>query len=331
MGGTALGVACRRLDKVEYEEMTREALCKLREIGFEAVPVPAHRSKRDFGDIDILVSGGREDRGKIVEHFGSEVHVSNGDCLSLLWKGAQLDVVSVEHGETEVALGYFSWPDLGNFIGKIARAAGLKYGHRGLCRWVSCERSGKRFAAKVSTSTSDIHQFFGLSHQRWLEGFDSPADIYEFVAGSPLFSKSLFQADALDHRSRVRNRKRPVYRGLLEWAEDNTSQGFDYSQVDRKWWDRRTTQHFGEAWELEAEGWRRQEDLRRLVAEKFNGKIVTDLTGLAGPDLGRFIQGLKAGKGGGFDEWVARATPEKIKNLIGARFADRNDRGQDTL
>jgi len=320
MGGAALGVACRRLSRTEYEDMAREACLLLKNIGLDAVKIPSCRCKSDFGDIDLLVEGVQEKNGDIPRLFGSNLFKINGDCLSTLWKGAQLDIVFVETGALGTALGYFSWPDLGNFVGKIARAAGFKYGHKGLYRWVLTDRGKRRFGALLSTDTKSIFDFFALDHRTWELGFERPDDIYKFIASSPFFSKAPFRAEALNHASRIRNRKRPVYAGLMAWAEDTGVRDFDFKGVSSEWWEQRIDAHFGKEWRREADLWTWKESLKQLRAAKFNGRIVSELTGLSGYALGDFMRKFQDRVGDDFDSWVLKSSHDEVKEIIADQF-----------
>lgn len=316
MGGTAFGAPCRRLGAGEHEEMTREVCLKLRQLGISPHPVPSYREKADHGDIDILAEGA-EGRGlDIVEKFQAEKSNKNGDCLSLLWKGAQVDIVSIQDDLVDAALGYFSWPDLGNFLGRIAKAGGFRYGHRGLFKWVRAGDGGRTTAVEVSSCTKDIFGFFGVDHSRWEEGFDKPIDIYCFAASSPLFSRRIFEHQALDHRTRVRNRKRPVYAGLLGWASGRGLRDFDFEACPSEWWDQRVMEHFGQGWTLERDRWLDEESRREEAGEKFNGSRVRNLTGLNGPELGDFIQHFKAGRAANFRDWVIGQSQPSIDRAI---------------
>lgn len=301
---------------MEHVEMTLEACGKLRQLGIIPHPVPSHRSKEDHGDIDILAVGTEGRHQDIAGVFQAEKSRQNGECLSLLWRGAQLDIVTVREDLVDAAVGYFSWPDLGNFLGRIAKAAGFRYGHRGLARWVGGRGGAKSAALTVSTCTKDIFGFLGVDHRRWEGGFDDPGDIYRFAASSPFFSRRIFEPGAIDHRARVRNRKRPVYAGLLEWSQGRDLPDFDFDSHPEGWWLGRIMDHFGPAWFLERDKWMGEERRRVEAAEKFNGTRVRELTGLDGPELGAFIQRFKERWGVGFLDWVLEQDQPGIDRAV---------------
>lgn len=323
MGGTAFGSPCRRLRRIEHEHMTLEACATLGGLGIKPRAVPSYRSKEDHGDIDILAVGAEGMDKSVAEAFGAEKALRNGECLSLMWRGAQLDIVNVSEDLLDAAFGYFSWADLGNFLGRIAKAGGFCYGHRGLGRWVTGPTGGRAAVIPVCTRTRDIFHFFGLDHSRWMKGFDEPEDIYAFAASSPLFSRRIFEPMSLDHRSRVRNRKRPVYAGLLDWSRGKNLPNFDFHSATAEWWDQRTVNVFGAKWVDERARWIQAEGRRAEVASKFNGERVRSLTGLVGPELGAFIQQFKRGIDARFDEWVLEQDNDSLDRAILEYFKPR--------
>lgn len=316
MGGTAFGFTCRRMERREHQEMVEEACGKIQGLGLEPRPVQCYRGKLDYGDIDILATGALGRRDELAGVFGSKKTLLNGDCLSLIWREAQLDIISVEAGLMDAAVGYFSWPDLGNFLGRIAKAAGFRYGHRGLARRVVFGRSKRPGTVDVSTCTRDIFGFFGLDYARWERGFDEREDIYSFVVSSPFFAKSLFEPKSLNHRERVRNRKRPVYAGLLGWAEGENLQSFDFEACSDAWWDQRAKSHFGGGWIEERCHLMRKEEQEEANSAKLNGDSVREITGLDGLDLGVFMRSFKASLDENLYDWLTPLSKESVDRAV---------------
>lgn len=318
MGGTAFGTPSKRLDKREYECMAPWACQVVGSLGFRCAVIPSHRNKETFGDIDIIAEDNGEDlnAGVIAAALGAEKFRRNGDCLSLLTDGVQVDIIFARRGMLDTALGYFSWPDLGNFVGRMARAGGFRYGHLGLFRRVN--REGGRGAAHIplSTDTGSILEFFGLDRVRWSMGFDSLEEIYGFLADSQFFSIEIFSPERIGHADRVRNKKRPVYRGILDWARGKNVPNFDFCGSSPEWWDRRATDHFGDRWIRDREA-RRTEDLMEMeLARKFNGERVRDLTGLNGRALGEFMRAFRGSVAGGVKGWVMATGQDDIDREI---------------
>src|SRR3546814_18901157 len=51
------------------------------------------------------------------------------------------------------------------------------------------------------------------------QGFETPEDIYSFVASSPFFSSDIFLLENRNAKARMRDKKRKMYMEFLLWCE----------------------------------------------------------------------------------------------------------------
>lgn len=174
----------------------------------------------------------------------------------------------------------------------------LKYGQKGLFLRVW---SGKNYTNKndimVSKNYPKIFEFLGLDYDKWVEGFDTLEEIFEYVMTSSLFNPEMFQLKHLNKVNRERNIKRTSYMSFLEFIKnkaphpdynknkvalakenviDMIREGFPEANIDV---------HLAEINYKHAE--------RNLIKSKFNGKILMDKYGLEGKMIGEFIKGFK--------------------------------------
>ncbi len=297
---------------MEYKALVEEAVTTLTLLGLSPRLIPSYRNKIDHGDIDILCQRSMVDGEKVARVLGAEKTKPNGDCLSLLWRGAQLDLIFAKKSDMDSTYGYLAWPDLGNFVGRIAKTYGFRYGQLGLGRWIENQHGQRAHVAALSNSTRDILEFFDLDYQRWSEGFDDAWDIYAFVTSSAFFDRSIFLERSLDHRARVRNKKRPVYSGLIEWCQGKELPSFLETPRDSSWWDNRCDQYFGKAWRGEVSKWKEDEMRKAAVKRKFNGRWAERLSGLTGLELSDAMREFRQKREGVFEDWVLNTPQENI-------------------
>lgn len=294
-------------------------------------PIAAYRQKPDFGDLDLLVDSRvfqSMPPQSVVEVLSNEYGtvlpwVKNGPILSvglpLPVEGQclQLDLISTPEAEFDFSLGYFSWNDLGNLMGRIAHKMGLKFGHDGL--WLPM-RDGTNLHDEllVTRNFESALYFLGFDAARWREGFDSLDDIYQFVAGGERFNPDIYPLEHRNHTARVRDKKRPVYMGFLRWIEAQHT-------LNRYPWQQDKSAYLSEVMAafpaLRAEYDR---SLFRLAQSKairacFNGEVVAEITGLTGKVLGEFMAHFKREQGDGMVN-LPSLSAEQLRELIIVAF-----------
>lgn len=319
MGGNIFD--CRRIGRDEYLDMSAR-LCEALTAFHpgRAEPVQAYRAKPDFGDIDVLVERGTGVSGvdiaaKLADRLGDVTSVShNGPVSSLLWRGVQCDLVFVQPDEYDFACAYFAWNDLGNLMGRVAHKMGFKYGHKGFLYPL---RYGDYHVADilVSRDVDAVARFLGYEPERLRGGFDALEDVYIYAASTPYFHPVLYQLEHQSHHARVRDRKRAVYRGFLEWFGKRPDMSvYNWDTADRCGFLSQAFHVFPgfvEAYGASMQSHQR----RRLVTRKFNGEMVMRVTGLSGRDLGNFIKSFR-GSVPEFDSWVLRSTDEEVAERL---------------
>lgn len=294
-------------------------------------PIAAYRHKPDFGDLDVLVDS-RVFQSmsplSIVEalsiNYGKSLPwVKNGPVLSvgLPLPGddqcLQLDLISTPATEFDFSLGYFSWNDMGNLVGRVAHKMGLKFGHDGL--WLPIREGTNLFDELLITRDFGLAlSFLGFDAARWREGFDSLDDIYQFVACGERFNPDLYPLENRNHTARVRDKKRPVYMGFLRWIEEQPT-------LNRYLWLKDKSAYLPEvmsafpALQVEYDS-----SLARLAHSKairacFNGEMVGEITGLTGKALGGFMAHFKRAQGDGMEN-LPSLSKQQIRELISAEF-----------
>ncbi len=298
MGGRAIQNA-RRVDAAEYRHLVEQVTARLRVAlpGTRLEVIQAYRAKPDFGDMDILIERNvlpSDWPQRIAAALGSREVVPNGPVCSFEFDGFQVDLITAQSAWFEFALGYFSWNDLGNLIGRIAHKHGFKFGHDGLHYPL---RDGDHLVAEVQV-TQDFAQaliFLGLDPERGAEGFDTLEDVFAYVASSAYFDPAQFPLEHRSHRARIRDAKRPTYTAFLAWVNGRTLPVREApSREARLAAASQAFPGFGERLVAARAALAR----RQAVRERFNGRLVCEWTGLRGPALGAFMAQLKRDAGG---------------------------------
>lgn len=239
MGGKALkGIDCVRLDKAQYENLCTKVLQTIQSKPdiCRASVVQAYGNKESFGDMDVLVEWDRppsELSALIQEWFAPQEMVLNGSVCSFNIENFQVDFIAETSLHYDVSRVYYAYNDLGNLMGRIAYAMGLKYGHHGLAYSVYAQRTDEGFShlsvgrqdgvclgdVTLSKDPAAIFSFLGYDFAKWEKGFSSLEDIYQFVVSSPYFHPDLFDLEKRTYKARVRDAKRSTYTGFLEWIK----------------------------------------------------------------------------------------------------------------
>jgi hypothetical protein len=320
VGGKAFLERGRRVGGEEYRDLSHRVIEFLSSVGCRADLIPSYKKKRDHGDIDILVTGGAGQMGELGRNIslmeGYSRHLINGECLSFLCRGVQVDLIVVPEADWEMGMTYFSWNDLGNLMGRVARKTGFRYGHRGLFLEAKDHMGNIVKKLTISRDPAKIFSFLGYDISRWRRGFDELSDIFEFVASSTFFSKECFLLGKLDHGTRTRNKKRKVYLEFLRWLEQIEDSGFDFQQTSTEWWRGRAAVFFEKDWIGEEARLREEAELRSQRKDRFNGRVIRQWTGLEGEELGLFIKNFKEAFGDSYEQWVGSLEREHIVEVF---------------
>lgn len=333
MGGNAFPGLTQRLDRDRYIDYTTEVLDRLAKEWPHGhfIDIPAYRTKPGFGDLDILVNRDSLPEGwltRLQELFERPPYIRNGPVASFVYKEFQVDLIVTPYEDFWSSYHYYAWNDLGNLIGKIAHNYGFKLGHRGLYyRYFVNDRFVENIL--VTRHWDEALRFFGYNAARYEDGFDTLEDIYRYVSSSVYFDPDFYQYDKMSHDDRVRDKKRPVYRGFLEWIEKihrptNTA----VLRPSADYW-LRCLKAYGDFEERYVEAVRRDQEraLQRTIIDRvkgiFNGNLVSEWTGLKGPHLGEFLKELKERTPDYYEFLGSDVSQMEIYNWVMTHFKQR--------
>lgn len=292
MGGALFGVA--RIGRKQFDHIWIELNQVLLSIlpGAEFSLVPFYNNKPDFGDMDVLVKSNVDvvrtaviDKFKLVD--GS--YFTNDGIFSFLLAGFQIDLICTVNNY-ETSLSFFSYNDMGNLLGRIYHKLGMKLGHQGLLYPLRDKKNNIRKEIVVSTDMSKILEFIGCDYERWKAGFNDLKDIFEFVATSKYFDVDAYSGEK-SAINRKRDAKRTTFSKFTDWLSENKIVS-KYTFPDRSLRDQYTKDIdlFFDAHILDEKAILTDRLLvEQIVQDKYNGGIVMEITGLTGPELGKFM------------------------------------------
>ncbi len=166
----------------------------------------------------------------------------------------------------------------------------------------------------ISKDSKKIFEFLGYDYERYLKGFDTLEEIYEFVITSRYFNYEGFLMDNLNHIDRKRNKKRVTYQGFLEYLNTKDLESlpkYEFNK-DKNYYIHLVDTYFPEANFIEKlQDLARKDVFNKTVAEKFNGNLVMEWTGLKDKELGNCICEFKKYIGSlsgelDFKNWVSQ-------------------------
>jgi len=313
-------------------------------------PVKAYAKKESFGDGDILI-----DRSGLPADWISQLHKAfmpqnlvinrfKGTPLSYIWSdnvpaespscfsvsldimGLQVDLIAVNPDEFVTARTYYAFNDLGNLMGRIAERHGFKYGWDGLWKELHDEKGEVITKLLVSRDIPKIFQFLGYDYTRFAQGFETLEDIFEFAASTPFFSRRIYLLENRNHKSRARDAKRKSYNAFLQWLEQRPDlekyQWLEYAPGEKS--EARTKEKQECLVRAYAFFPGLEEECVKAISKHinaqrakilWNGKVVSEVTGLKGVALGSFMDHCRW-RHSDFDAWVLTQTPGQIAIFI---------------
>lgn len=319
MGGNLFKVG--RVDREEYFDILNSLRPTLDKHFGDRYRIPtAYRNKKDYGDVDIIVDAGvlinkpnwkaelNSDLGVIETHSVRNVH-------SMLYRNFQTDIFLVGTNKLETCYNFMCYNILGNLIGRIYHKFNLRYGEDGLHYVLRGFNNHISKELLVSRDMKDMLTFVDLSYERWLRGFDTVEEIFEYIINSKYFCSNSYDLKYFNVQKRAT--ERPDFNKFLDYIhEKNIVKNYPFEK-EKDVYIEQIDQFFKtdirQKYTLHLE---RQKTLEE-ISKKFNGRIVMELTNLNGKHLGEFIGWYKDFYGENFENWILKTPQEEInKNIL---------------
>lgn len=302
MGGKALklhGLETERKSTKDFLRICDEIQPIINGYGISTHVVKCYHNKETHGDLDLLLKIDHEVYNKginikelIKNEFNPQVIHNNGGVYSFDYDNFQIDLIPVKEKNWEVSKTFFDYSPVGNLMGKSAHKFGMKYGFKGL------EYPFRNFNGRLSrniTISKDIEKIFnflGYDYERYLKGFDTLEEIFEWVVNSKYFNYDNFQYENLNHIDKKRNKKRTDYNQFLTYINNYSGKNYNFKRKEDYLSD--INNYFPEVKLFEQlKELKRKDEEKRLMADKFNGHLIMEKTDLKGKELGQAMNNFK--------------------------------------
>ncbi len=342
MGGKALqkyGIETERKSSEEFFRIASEMAIRLSyglgitsstpiefeyDVSIQSLPVRCYRLKQDHGDLDVLIKRdvnfelkNIDLKGYIQEKFNPRAIHSNGGVHSFDYQNFQIDFIPIAEENWEVAQVYFSYDPLGNAMGKTFHKMNLSYGWDGL-KFKYRNFNGRNSAdIPITKDPRKIFEFGGYDYDRYLQGFRTIEEIFDFVIAGKYFDGEMFNMENLNHIDRKRNRKRGSYHAFLDYIEKNNIEK-SYEFRDKLYYAPMIEKAFPEAkffWTLQALDSR--DVINKQLSENFNGRLVMEwVPGLFGKALGDAIRKFTDTLGDEYENVVLLKSNDELKKIF---------------
>ena len=291
MGGNALSFETKRCTKAEFNSIAHTVSWNL---DHKHATVPAYFSKDSFGDMDVVVEVNDLFEMKrlvenIKEKFAPKEIVRNGPVISFDVEDFQIDFITVPESQFKFAVNYFAWNDLGNFIGRTAHRLGFKYGHDGLKYVLRDSQDDTYVVAELylTQSTREALKFLDFDVNTFLDGFDTPEEIFDYASSSSYFDPATFVLANRNHTARVRDRKRKMYNACVEHYKQKfavTDESVP-AEIDKSVHLQRALETFP-AFKVAYDNALAEHALNKAFKANFNGHTIGAMFNLEGKELG---------------------------------------------
>lgn len=222
----------RRVERKEFLELEDEVVKFLQSnLLSNKIRKLLHVSdKTSFGDIDLIVSNTlTESCISFLERSGIN-YKKNGDTLSFLWRGVQVDLIFVKPELLDFSVKYFSHGDKSNLIGKLVKSHyGITFSSLGPYYKFNFDSGAyvyKQFLENNETIDYDVLVFklLGLTpNSSYTE-----EELFEWIYSSPFFHKSIYRLEELNSEQRKRDKDRPFYQRWLAWLDTKEDKCFTF-------------------------------------------------------------------------------------------------------
>lgn len=273
--------------------------------------------KSSFGDIDILYCG-----DLALSKLGSRPYKSNGGVLSTVFLSSfglvQVDFIRTSPSAFDFAYEYYSFNDMGNLLGRIARMLGFTLGQGGLY-YRHKDEHGQVHKLLVTTHWQTAMTLLGYGERPESLTWQG---LIDYVCSGTYFCTRPFLLEQRSHKGRTRDRKRRSYCDFLTHLHQNRYI-FVYDLGDDQLAEIRQSLfecvvELRQSISTEIETIQEQAALLVRARAKLNGNVVRDLTGLQGEQLGKLMAQLRQP---GWELKFANASDEEVQQYVMASYA----------
>lgn len=295
MGGRIfkpLGYEAQRMSTEEYWSIYFSIDSALDKVFFRNSPSWPIKEKTDHGDIDIVVSDPKcpDWKEKLQPLLESSVQKSNSNVHSFLYKDRyQVDLVFQPIELHDWSHYYLSANDRGNLIGRVARHIGFCFGGEGFKYQFNANNGNFTRDILLTDRIGPALEFLGYEHITQHQSFE---DLFDYITSSPLFDPAIYLLENRNQEGRHRDKQRKTYLAFLDWLHEEFPVMEPFQQAHKSVHLYRAFKRFPL---FQSQYEEAVKDAERSAALKaaLDGRAVSQMTGLQGTLLGKFLVHLK--------------------------------------
>jgi len=299
---------------------------------YESHIIKCYHTKETHGDMDVLIKiPPNNDNQNIINfiknHYKPNEMIKNGNVISFDYQQFQIDFILINEINWSIAKHYFDYDCCGNVMGKTFHKFGLSYGWEGLFYKFRNFHGSNSQDILLTNDVRKIFDFGGYDYNRYIKGFETLEEIFNFCIDSKYFDTEMFQMENLKSIDRKRNRKRGSYHLFLNYLKDNVIKTKYQFEADKDIYLPKIAEYFIEAALMEElEALKEVDRKNKIISQKFNGDMVMQwLPNLQGKELGAAMGKFKSAVGDEFDEFILQSDYETIHNYFMKVYNDRTD------
>jgi hypothetical protein len=214
-GGKLFGPRAERVTTGEMNQIFTELETVLKDFFTKFKLSKALPSKQDHGDIDIVVSGAKQEIAPLLKNeLGDAIvdYSKNGNIYSILYKSrgvgkmVHVDFINANGDAYDAQYDYLSYNDFSGVLGVFSRKIHFSYGTEGFSK-IYTDKKGNIHYIPITKNLRDGLKIMGYAHV--LPKFDhiqNPDDVAEFIASTDLFDSKYLSGDDMNRSDRKRIR-----------------------------------------------------------------------------------------------------------------------------
>ena len=334
MGGNAIkplgsGVAGVRVTRDEMNAISAAIQAR---VPFECVVPRVLPDKTTFGDLDILCDRATVSNDELNTRIGATGFVKNGSVTSFAVpfgpSGSlfQVDFIHMATPHIPFAEAYFSYGGTGNLLGTLSRYYGLRLSDRGLFLPVDPGGNNQISYVPLSTDFPAILSFLGYDPKRFDTDITDLRSFLDYLGSSPLVTPEVFNPEHFSHRDRTRDRRRDMVSSFFRYVKDlpERRSPIPYGHYKTPEGKAALFAHFPSA-VSRFESLMEENARKDQIRGRFNGTLVSRITGLEKQDLGAFMADYRSlfPSQDALESFLLSTSPESIRLHILATHAFR--------
>lgn len=293
MGGNVFENSQRIESKEKFHELCLTQKELLKGITKEIYIPRQIDSKETFGDIDLILSEKyKETIAELIESLNltnniqRDIHSGNitNPVISYLYEDKyQIDLIFLTDN-IEYAYNFFSYGDHGSLLSTILFKDNLKNSFKGLIENIYKNNGNYKRTLQVSNDYFQMLEFLELDVNKFIKGFSTEEDLFNWISSSPYFEKDIFNPANKNHKHRSRNKKRPFYIHFLAYLDSNIFTNLSIPLPSKE-----------DYFESYTPNLKILEDEYTLIENyktKVNGDVVSKVTGAKGHEIRYILQDL---------------------------------------